>query len=395
MPDYTVDFSRLASLLGDDLTPDFLAWFSEARFTRDQLYGFVEYISAAFAPGRAVRREPGELVPHLPMSPAPPPEGHPAGVDLYPRSFFRQRDLSSADDALRRHFLYCHRIVMDNPVLVVLSMARHPSNQRDSAPIHRALTGLLTFLMEWREAIEAFQLQFVDPTYKTVYSPLMEAYAQLHGTKDFQPPSTPLEDASLDLLETMELAREVGASVSLYLPTEHHKRALEEILAHSLVTLNAQLSEHGNIVLRQLLSAQLPRTEGLTTRDIVAIRRDDEQFEQWRAVLRSALLQAQDVSSQAAQPEYAFDQALSEEMKAASMRLLRKARRSPALAPCADQFVDFAVGGIEPSRALSKVGLHMVGELPRALMSYIWPFAWGPEGDALTAHFMTMLHAEE
>jgi hypothetical protein len=125
------------------------------------------------------------------------------------------------------------------------------------------------------------------------------------------------------------------------------------------------IPEHDNELLRTILSLQMPRLQDLRLQDIAAAR-DDETFAVWRAALRKAIHEADQVSARI-DPQGERLRVVREEMAVARPQLMRGIAGSPVLSASQGEIVRLGIGTvidliISPKKMLGD-GVKRVGEM--------------------------------
>ena len=303
----------IESVLGDELTPDSMVtiqkkphdFFCKLKKVHEELernYTLPEL-------------RPDEVRPYVPII----HQGTQfSGITLsYYGDFDSIASAETATDSLTQHLLYCHSIAVDNPLAFMLDY--FPGNDRFTEEIKPKIFNYLHFICSIRPLIDEGIVHLVEWSPKRLFAfgswpPLLfdkedlGVVAKETDWSDMQDcfkvsvDSVPVEakaiflgsEISPEIGAVLGKSKTLGGNFSVYLP----RRCYQSLFSHLVRKGNELLQtiqpngEHDMLLTAELLALDLPRLNNLSLGDLVAIRRSEDVFEDWRRSLRRGLREA-------------------------------------------------------------------------------------------------------
>ena len=256
-------------------------------------------------------REEGELRPYFSSinpSVSSPMSGH---YGLHEKSFETQDDIWSFCDRIKERLLYCHKIVLDDPLWLHADVLQNSCTYKPDSFFRRAelFANYLTFRMYFKPLIEQGTIQFVGLENSLVNSgrmggelfPVEETLQQIGAQELLDEVGEPNDNGFLaDVLvdqafehihAVTKMARYVPDGVDYLLPRRYWEQIFKNYLVSIGSNTNIEQKKLEGAVLRRLIELELPKLEFLEPETIARIRMDGGDFDTLRAELRTVLMQ--------------------------------------------------------------------------------------------------------
>jgi len=213
------------------------------------------------------------------------------------------------------------------------------------------------------------------------------------GTMTFGPESYAMH-AFNGILAGMVAGSEAGGGWDLYLPQREMQAALGYLVGQAAggPGTPATGKRRSLQTLPRLLSVELPGIQsGIRTSDLVALRRNEEVFAEWRDELRKALTTlSDDLAADPGMPQDARLEIVRQELRRSAARAKSRVGRSAALSHLKGGAVDATIGTVvglglgSPVAAVASAGLSEA-----AVLLYRWLSALPsrPARQALVRHY--------
>lgn len=265
------------------------------------------------------------------------------------------------EDGIKRLLLYCHRLVLDDPLIYAMDhLVQGESNDPERRARRRErLRAALVLLSYLRPLIDARVVTFVPQdrvgfAYRQVNAAAVEHVA---GQGDFsqymggrfaggrgeavagirwQLAHQALESVRV----TLALAEDFPEQFDFFFPDRFFVDAAARELRDRSPALG--IAEHENQLLRTLLSVEVPDIAGLSLHDVIAVREDDT-FVVWRSELRNAIHELDSIRARL-DPAAERRRVMGEEMRAASARLTGGVGRSATMSSAQRGVVRLGIG---------------------------------------------------
>jgi hypothetical protein len=263
-----------------------------------QLYEFTEAHKAYERSQRIDPVPPGILRPYIPIH-ASRSRFYTGGIEFDYHHFLNgpERALASLG-ALKQHLLYCHALAVENPLVYFLDSV---VESRDSQQTRTALANYLRFIVAVRELVESGVLILVEPHFwdtsdeyadarldsglrRRAHEAIMQADLSEYPTSGGELPG--------DVRRRL-LVGAIGDAIAISLAAaEYHHLDLYvpfRFFLPGFAALSPDVPELPRVRPQELVSALVPQLDSLSLNDVVAVRRDEEAFEQWRVYLKNAV----------------------------------------------------------------------------------------------------------
>lgn len=402
----TTVLDLIRDVLGEDLSPDLIARVSEIspaklRELRDR---HRESVGQFSLPEKA----DGHLRPFVTS------EGLSRADLRFEEKDFDYPDVTgSKEDAIKLHLLYCHSLVIHDPLPYILDYFDQKSAPRVALT---RLANYLSFLNQVRRCVEAGHLFFFDnvedirrarhwPPELLDWDQIKERAASIDVSHDFAAELRPvpeevrpylLREALNSIGKTLVANQSQGRKCDLYFPARFYRDAL--VLVVGVVRGTMDIREVELRVLERLLSADVPNLDTLDLEDVARIRENEECFEVWRRAIgrgleRVAMLEPAGLL----EPGMETIRLIREELLDESRRLREKVKESQFVAMAQRGLGTLTSGGLalltltaldadyfKPGPRAAQLALSTVYEL---LRSFLFSASSRPK-KALLRHFL-------
>ncbi len=344
----------------DELIAAYSAWRQGVPTPSKDNPDFSRHWALQFVPVRLPPAKPaGHLRPYLPITTRSAPNKPNTGYFVFDQT---EDDLWCTVDAIKHHLLYCHSVAIENPMAVWMMDKQMGGNQ-----LSRAIN-LQRGYLGWRFNSPMIMARFVS--FLTHVRPLVESGVLIIVEQQARDPwlLKPIPNVNNQALEST--ARAMGWTEPQLRSALWQLNLLVQARARAQGNLDMDLSnpdvaqlaraflERGSdfggplklpetVALATLINADLPALERLSIDDLVAIRRDSEEFENWRRGIEAVVRRiANEGLESLPASEYAYE--LSRRFRAEVLDLERKfvtdVSRRPAHIRVGRTTFKFAIG---------------------------------------------------
>jgi hypothetical protein len=312
--------SRRITFDKDELNVAYSAWRQCETVPSRDSPDFRRHWALKFEPARLPpQKQPGHLRPYLPIETLPTSGKPNTGYFVFDST---EDDLWSTVDAIKHHLLYCHSVAIENPMAVWMMDKGGALTFSRAANLQKGILGWqfnssiimaqwLSFLTHVRPLIESGALIIVeeqarDPWILKVVPGIdkqaLEATASRMGltSVDFR-----IAVWKLDLL--VRARSRVQGNLDLDLSDPEVESLVKKLLEQGS-DFGGPLKVQENAALATLIKAELPAIEHLSIDDLVAVRRNSDEFESWRrGIEKVARKIAQEVPGNLPASEHAYE----------------------------------------------------------------------------------------
>lgn len=332
-------------------------------------------------------REPDELRPFLSFQ-AMRWMSSQYGFGFDPKSVVSWQDEDAparVEDALKRVLLYCHRAVVDDPIIYMMDYFTEgePSNSREYGYRTR-LAHALSLVSYLRPLIETGVLAFVAQDRDRLKGPSLPRPAdfdQIVNRADFRTINPQLPDNGHRVARSrwasegfesakvaLRLAEIFPDRFDIYFPDSVFRDVAASMLSELATSVGT--TERHTSEIRQLIEIEIPSLDGLTVTDIVSIRNNADGFALWRQSLREALGRADAIDSTIDSANDKLAE-VREHLEVARIQVLKEVGDSPALKSVSKGAMRFGTGTLvdtvaDPKSAVRSAAVSAVKDLGQA-----------------------------